>query len=175
MEYRTLSRLEITKLAQIDRTETIDYVHHLRDGVLTLEPEHWDVPDWSPDEKQRRIAGLQATYDEGATFFGAFDGEALAGISVLGHNPVQTGDRRLNLEGLWVSHPYRGRGVGKTLFGLAAEEARNRGAHSMYVSATPSQNTIRFYTSMGCQLADPVDPHLFTEEPEDIHLELKLD
>lgn len=175
MEYRTLSRLEITKLVQIDRTETIDCIHYLRDGELILEPEHWDVPDWSPEDKQRRIAALQATYDEGATFFGAFDGETLAGMSVLGHNPVETGVQRLNLEGLWVSSPYRGCGVGKALFGLAAEEARKRGAKSMYVSATPSKNTIRFYRSMGCQFADPVDPHLFEKEPEDIHLELKLD
>jgi hypothetical protein len=44
----------------------------------------------------------------------------------------------------------------------------------MYVSATPSLNTVRFYQSLGCRLTELVDPDLFKEEPEDIHLELSL-
>ena len=44
----------------------------------------------------------------------------------------------------------------------------------LYVSATPSENTILFYLSFGCKLASEVDPELFALEPEDIHLELVL-
>lgn len=174
MEYRVLSREEINGFVHIDRTESIDYIHYMRDGNLISEFEHWDVPDWSAAEKEQRIASLQEKYDKGATFFGAFDGFILTGISVLGHNPVSSGVNRLNLAGLWVSHNYRGKGIGKILFGLAAQEARKRGVKSLYVSATPSENTIRFYKSMGCQLAEPVDPQMFEKEPEDIHLELVL-
>lgn len=174
MEYRVLSREEIGRLEDLDRTEVVDHIHYMRDGRLVLEPEHWDVPDWSAAEKQRRIAELEEVYDGGATFFGAFDGPVLVGMSVLDHNPLSSGVDRLNLEGLWVSYGYRGRGIGGALFRLATQEARARGAKAMYVSATPSKNTIRFYTSWGCQLAAPVDPRLYECEPEDIHLELIL-
>lgn len=174
MEYRSLSREEITKLIQIDRTESVDHIYYMRNGTLTLEEEHWDVSDWSPSDKQRRIAGLQALYDEGATFFGALDGSILAGMSVLEHRPVRSGIARLNLAGMWVGCQYRGKGVGQTLFGFAADEARRRGAKALYVSATPSERTIRFYTSLGCQLTTLIDPHLYALEPEDIHLELSL-
>ena len=61
MEYRALSRAEIGRLAQIDRTESIDYIYYVRDGTLVLEKEHWDVPDWSPSEKQQRIAVCKKT------------------------------------------------------------------------------------------------------------------
>ena len=169
--YRQLAHDELPKFEQLDRTEQIEHVHYVRKGILVLEAEHWDVPDWSPEEKQRRIRGLQDISEKGATFFGAFDGETLVGMSILGHTPVATGIDRLNLDGLWVSHVYRGQGVGRTLFSLAAKEAQARGARSMYVSATPSKNTIRFYRAMGCQMANPIDPELFDHEPEDIHLE----
>ncbi len=172
--YRQLTYDELVKYEQLDRTEHVDHIHYVREGKLVLEAKRWDFPDWSPEEKQRRIRGFQSLWAEGATFFGAFDGETLIGISILDHTPVATGIDRLNLDGLWVSHGYRARGIGKRLFSLAAQEARARGARSMYVSATPSKNTIRFYRAMGCQMADPVDPELFEHEPEDIHLELSL-
>lgn len=174
INYRQLTRDELVKYEQLDRTEQVDHIHYVREGKLVLEAEHWDVPDWSPEEKQRRIRSFQALYEKGATCFGAFDGETLVGISILDHTPVTTGVNRLNLSGLWVSHGYRAQGIGRRLFSLAAHEAQVRCARSMYVSATPSKNTIRFYRAMGCQMADPIDPELFEHEPEDIHLERVL-
>lgn len=170
--YRTLTRVEISYLSQLDRTEIIEKIYYERDGKLVLENEHHDVPEWGDEDKQRRITNLQVVFDKGATFFGAFDGDALAGMSVLDHNFVRSGNRRLNLEGLWVSANARGNGVGKALFQLAAQEAQKRGAKAMYVSATPSENTVHFYQNLGCTRADPVDSVLFEKEPEDIHLEL---
>ena len=128
IRYRELSRTEISKLKQLDRTETIDEIYYVRDGVLVLEKEHYDVPDWSVAEKQSRIENLQQVFDQGATFTGAFAGQKLIGMSVLDHNPVRSGDQRLNLAGLWVSHPYRGIGVGKRLCQIAATEAQRRNA-----------------------------------------------
>ena len=174
MEYRTLSRNEISKLMELDRTEKIENNYRVHEGKLVLFQVVYDVPDWSSKSKQNRIADLQNVYDKGATFYGAFDGAKLVGMSVLDHNPVQTGTDRLNLEGLWVSYGYRGVGVGKTLFQMAAQEARSRGAKVMYVSATPSENTVHFYQRLGCDHAKPIDPFLFEKEPEDIHLELVL-
>jgi ribosomal protein S18 acetylase RimI-like enzyme len=174
LEYHILSRIQIKKLSQIERTETVEYVYNMRDGNLVLEKEHWDVPDWSPSEQQERITDLRKIYDNGATFFGAIDGSILVGMSVLDHNPISSGADRLNLTGLWVSSPYRRQAVGRKLTYMAIQEACTRGAKILYVSATPSENTIRFYTSLGFQLANPVDPVLLKEEPDDIHLELVL-
>lgn len=172
--YRILRWAEIAKLAEIDRTESIDGIYYVREGVLVLEEERWDVPDWSPAEKQRRIAALQADYDRGYLFFGAFDGPVLAGMAVLDPHPLPTGVDRLNLAGLWVSHRYRGKGVGRALVQIAVAEAQARGARVVYVSATPSERTVRFYLSAGFELTTEVDPDLYELEPEDIHLEMKL-
>ena len=80
----------------------------------------------------------------------------------------------MNLHGLWVSFNYRDKSVGRTLFQLAVKEAWTRGAEAVYVSATPSENTVRFYKNLGCRAADPIDPELYEKEPQDIHLELVL-
>ena len=174
LKYRALTCTEINKFSQIDRTETIQAIYYERDGNLVLEQEHHAVPNWSPSEKERRITALQKVFDQGATFVGAFDGDDLVGMSVLDHNLVASGNKRLNLAGLWVSHKFRGKGVGKALFQLAAQVARKRAAQALYVSATPSENTVRFYKNLGCRRAEPIDPYLYEKEPEDIHLELIL-
>ena len=54
------------------------------------------------------------------------------------------------------------------------QKAIDLGAESLYISATPSKNTIGFYLHMGCRLAFEVNQELFRLEPKDIHLELIL-
>jgi GNAT superfamily N-acetyltransferase len=174
MEYRIVSREEIVQLHELDRTEIIDRVYHVCDGKLCLKDEHWDVGEWSAEEKQRRIKELQAGYDAGDILFGAFDGPTLAGLSVLDRATTALVAGRFNLAGLWVSRPYRGRGVGRRLVELVMGKAREMGAKTLYVSATPSENTVRFYRSLGFRPADPIDPDLFRIEPDDIHMEMAL-
>jgi N-acetylglutamate synthase-like GNAT family acetyltransferase len=101
--------------------------------------------------------------------------EKLIGVAVLDNHFIGRKKDRLQLKFLHISHPFRGRGWGKRLFELAVAEARKREAQSLYISATPSENTIDFYLNLGCQVTNDVDPALFALEPEDIHLEYKLE
>jgi len=126
---------------------------------------------WPPGTAGKNTPILEASHDDGGWFFGLFDGHRLAGVAVLGSRFVGKQPRMLQLEFLHVSSPYRRRGLGTQLFNLAAAEARRRGAEWMYISATPSENTIGFYLRLGCRVALEPDPELFELEPEDIHLE----
>jgi len=153
IDFRELEREEIYLFSQIDRTETVDGTYYLQDGEYSMAAEHHDVPKWSDAFKQEKISRLLEVYDSGASVYGAFDGDVLVGMSMLDHQTVESGDKRLNLEGMWVSQSYRNQGIGKVLFRMTAKEARSRGAHTLYVSATPSRI-------------------LFEKEPEDVHFEL---
>jgi N-acetylglutamate synthase-like GNAT family acetyltransferase len=75
---------------------------------------------------------------------------------------------------LHVSRSVRGKGLGRILFEKAAMRARKLGAERLYVSATPSENTVDFYQHLGCKVTDEVDAGLFELEPEDIHLEYTI-
>lgn len=78
----------------------------------------------------------------------------------------------LQLLFLHVSRGYRDQGLGARLARWALGQAAGWGARGLYISATPTEHTIRFYLGLGCRpLAEP-DPQLLAEEPEDIHLEL---
>ncbi len=174
MEYRVLTRSEINRFNELDRTEVVERVHYMRDGRMTLVDERHDMSDWSDKAKAGYIKMIEDAEERGATVNGAFCDNRLVGMAVVDHNMVATGEPRLNLIGLWVSHGYRGRGIARHLVRLAGAEAVERKAEALYISATPSEHTIGFYLSLGCRHADPIDPALFEKEPEDIHLELPL-
>ncbi|MBX0326436.1 GNAT family N-acetyltransferase [Oscillochloris sp. ZM17-4] len=170
MELRLLARDEIALVWTIDRREVIDHVYYLRDGVLVLQPEHYDMQGWPPGEAEMYTPLLLACYERGGVFTGAFDDATLAGVVVV--DTVWRGPQRnlLQLEFLHVSRPYRGQGLGRRLFAHAQAVASARGASGLYVSATPSEHTIHFYQRLGCQVIAEPDPELFAREPEDIHL-----
>jgi predicted N-acetyltransferase YhbS len=113
---------------------------------------------------------FETSFDAGAWFCGAFEGGRIVGIAVLEHGFFGADGRTLQLGFLHVSAETRGTGVGRRLFELARAEAKARGASRMYVSATPTERTVRFYLARGCQVLQEPDPRLFELEPDDIHL-----
>ena len=71
---------------------------------------------------------------------------------------------------LHVSEAFRAAGIGSRLCDDLELIARGAGDAEMVVSATPSENTVRFYSGRGYGLmAEPL-PELFELEPEDVHM-----
>ena len=175
MIIRALQRDEIPLIWKIDRREVIENVYYLRDGKLVLEPEHYDMTGWPPDETEHYTPILIDCFDRGGFFWGAFDDDGrIIGISVLESKFIGSNHDTLQLKFLHVSHGVRKQGLGTKLFHLAAEKAKSLGARKLYISATPSKNTINYYMRLGCIPATEIDPELFALEPEDIHLEYRI-
>ena len=171
---RKLSRDDIKELWTIDRSEVIDAVYYLENGALVLRAKHHDMRGWPPGEAEKYTPILEACYDQGGWFYGLFDDRQLIGAAVLASHFVgKTGDQ-LQLKFLHISRTYRNRGWGQQLFDWAKSEAHQRGAKSLYISATPSEHTIGFYLRLGCRVTREPDAELFELEPEDIHLECAL-
>ncbi len=174
MEYRELRREEIAKIWEIDRREVVENLYYVEGGELVLKPEHYDIPGWPPGEPERYTPLLEACFNRGGTFYGVFDDESLAAVMVLDSTLIGRDKDRLQLKLLHVSRDYRKMGLGRALYAKAVERARELGAKKLYVSATPSENTVNFYRSFGCVLADEVDEELFELEPKDVHLECPI-
>ena len=51
----------------------------------------------------------------------------------------------------------------------AKERAKELGAKKLYISATPSKNTVDFYRHLGCKLTSEINADLYQLEPDDIH------
>ena len=174
MIIRELEREEVEQIWTIDRSEVIDNVYYLRDGELVLEREHYDVQGWPPGESEQYTPILYDCFDRGGTFYGAFENSELIGVAVLESKFIGRDRDQLQLKFLHISRSYRKRGLGRILFEKAVEKAREVSARRLYISATPSENTVDFYMHLGCVVTREVDQELFELEPEDIHLEYTI-
>jgi predicted N-acetyltransferase YhbS len=173
-EYRTLLPEEVDRVEEVDRTEVIGHIYYLREGKLELEDEHWEARGWPPDEIGSIKERLRECMDRGGMGWGAFDDDALVGIAALDGKWIGSAGKTLQMYFLHVSQCYREMGIGTHLSGLVMERAREMGAERMYISGLPSLNTISFYQGLGFDLAIEVDPELYEQEPEDIHMTLDL-
>jgi len=174
MKIRPLTRAEVPYIWQIDRSEVISKVYYLKNRKLVLKKEHYDMHGWPLGEPERDMPLLMDCFDHGGHFWGAFAGELLIGAAVLENRFIGSAKDTLQLKFLHVSKHFRKQGLGKKLFLLAVEKANELDAKKLYISATPSENTIDFYLNLGCVLATEINEVLYIQEPEDVHLEFAL-
>jgi ribosomal protein S18 acetylase RimI-like enzyme len=179
MKVCRLESSDVALVASIDRSEHVDVQYRVEGGRLVEAPVLMaDIPPWDPEGSgdhsvASHIAFCASVVADGAALLGAFgdDGE-LMGLATV-HPGFEPGLAWLTT--LHVSREHRRRGAASALWDAAAALAREAGARSLYVSATPTGSAVGFYLGRGCRLADPVHPELFASEPEDIHLVCPLE
>lgn len=110
--------------------------------------------------------------DEGGIIIAAFDRDILVGAASVENKARGEHGEYRNLDIFFVSKDYRGQGVGKKLIHIAGEKCRELGGRKLYISATPSKNTVEFYMNNEAVLVKNPDKELYKREPEDIHLEI---
>jgi GNAT superfamily N-acetyltransferase len=170
MQLRRLRRDEVELIWTIDRSEVHHHIYELHDGQLVRTARYFEIPGWRPGAAEEETPALLDSFDRGGIFLGVFDGDALIGVSVLQSARVGRAGDQMQLGYLYVSRAYRGRGVGSQLFDAAVSFARDAGVNALYISATPTENTVEFYLNRGSVLAPEPDPRLLAAEPHDIHL-----
>jgi GNAT superfamily N-acetyltransferase len=170
---RRLAAEDVSLIAEVERSEHVDVEYAVIDGRLEERPVSMaEIPSWDQDGCGEHSVAAKAAFCSdvlatGAVLLGAFDGDALMGLAII-HPSYEPGLGWLAF--LHVSRPHRRRGAARELWRAAADIAREAGARSLYVSATPTGSAVGFYLEQGCCLARPVHPTLFAEEPDDIHL-----
>ena len=170
---------DVALVASIDRSERVEVQYRIEDGRLVEAPVFLaDIPPWDPDGSgehsvSSHMAFCASVVSDGGALLGAFndDGE-LMGLATV-HPTFEPGLAWLAT--LHVSRSHRRRGAASALWDAAFALAREAGARSIYVSATPTGSAVGFYLGRGCRLADPVHSELFANEPEDILLVCPLD
>lgn len=172
---RLLARHEIPQVWTIDRSETIHGFYQVVHGVLQFKPGFELVAGWPDGEAAQYTPILQVCYDRGGWFYALFDQDLMIAVVVLDALFIGMHKNLLQLKFLHVGQQYRGQGLGQYLFELACQQSLRRGASGLYISATPTENTIKFYLALGCQLCTQPDQTLFELEPEDIHMQYILD
>ena len=172
VEFRWLARVELSRVADIDRTERIDLIYEQRGTELEERRGNWSSPAWDPHghgehsvEAQRHA--LEHYVDTGGIALGAFSKGRLVGIGVVVPH-LRPGIAQLAF--LHVSEAFRATGIGRRLSDELDLIARDAGDTEIVVSATPSENTVRFYLNRGYELMARPLPELYELEPEDVHM-----
>jgi ribosomal protein S18 acetylase RimI-like enzyme len=134
------------------------------------------IEDWTDEQKRYTVtAGLVPAVHSGGAIFAAYDADKLIGFSTLMGARMGSVGQYLQMDMLHVSAEYRHHGIGRKLFTLAVEAARELGAPRMYISASSSEESQAFYRALGCVHAEEIIPELFAEEPFDVHMEYNLE
>ncbi|KGL41022.1 GNAT family N-acetyltransferase [Listeria newyorkensis] len=172
MEFKWLVRDELSQLKDIDRKEFVGEVYYVRNQMLQLVKEYYDIEGWLESELTIYVQRLESLFDRDGIIIGAYEEGILVGLVSLESYLID--GKTMKLDMLYVSHDYRGKGLGRRLIDIISQEATELGAKELYISATPVRNTVDFYLRLGAELANPPDIYLFELEPLDIHLILPI-
>lgn len=143
------------------------------DGEWKLLPikftEEWDL------EECRSIAkNISENLDENILGYGAFEDGALVGYITIGTYFFGSRGQYVQLVEFEVSENFRGRKIGKRLFGLGCDAARTLNAEKLYISAHSSKESQAAYKALGCVHAKEINAKLAEEEPCDVQMEYVL-
>jgi N-acetylglutamate synthase-like GNAT family acetyltransferase len=129
------------------------------------------IEDWDRDEIQNQIRHFSDCIKDGGSVFGAYENKKLIGFAVLLNKKFGNRKQYIQLESLHVSFGYRHRGIGKKLFELCIKKAKTVGAEKIYISANTSEETQKYYLSIGCKDAEEKNKELAEKEPFDRQME----
>lgn len=132
------------------------------------------VEDWDLN-KRKEIAReiLRKTAGKGFAY-GAFCEEKVVGYILVSNEFFGSIHQYIELLLYHVSEPYRRRGIGKVLFKLACQTAKEIGAKKLYISAHSSKESQAAYRKLGCIEATEINQMIAENEPYDVQMEFIL-
>lgn len=127
-------------------------------------------------ELDSSIKHLYEIFDNDGFIIGAFDKNIMIGIVALDTRLIGDKKNLIQLYFLHVSSSNRKTGIGRKLFGIVKNKAKEIGVNGIYISSAESINTVDFYIKNGCRLAssEEVIENFKQKEPNDIQLILDL-
>ena len=132
------------------------------------------VEDWDL-YKRKEVARVILHKIAGKGFaYGAFCEEKVVGYILVSNEFFGSSDQYLELLLYHVSEPYRRCGIGKKLFELACNTAKEIGARKLYISAHSSKESQAAYQKLGCIEAAEINQVIAENEPYDVQMEFIL-
>lgn len=154
--------LHMNLLMHFNRFQRIERSWALKCGKWQLIHNPFDY-DWDEDRKHRTIYELREIINSGGIVYGVFDSNNLIAFSSVGPKFLESRmDGYIPIGFIHVSLDYRNKGIGKRLFTMMCEKARDTGALKLYICIMPAEESNAFYISVGC-----VDATIVHEPLED--------
>lgn len=174
-QLRPLEREEITStlFRWFDRFQPVERCWRKEGGRWALQEISF-TERWDENDIKTLCTCLQDTAASRGRVWGAFLDGKLKGFASVEGKRIGSHQQYADLTSIHVSVDARRQGLGRRLFLLAEDFARNLGAKALYISAHSSAESQAFYKAMGC--VEAVEPQAFhvEKEPCDCQLERPL-
>ena len=139
-------------LNDFDRYQEISEYYARENGNWIIKKhEIVKVINWDKEYKDRRSTNLSNMLIKGGYAFGVYENGKLVGFATILNEKFGTKKQYVELKYFYISFNYRNKGIGKKLFGLCIEKAKDIGIEKIYISANSSVESQNFYLSMGCK------------------------
>lgn len=173
MIYKELNLEQAEKIGDIDGECYIHKAWREVNGARTLV-----VIDWTDYELPKGLAWhiehFKMSLSKGGKAIGCFDKGLLVGYVVVNGEIFGNSAKYILLDQLFISKNYRNKGIGKRLFGIACELAKELKGEKIYICAGSSEDTIAFYFKLGCVDATEINEELYEMDRNDYQLEYRL-
>lgn len=169
----TIEEMKRELFDDFERHQEVKKCYRKIDGEWVIKDDPF-IDEWSEEEYQILVDYLKNTITTRGVVFGAFVDGKLKGFTSVEPQLFGINKEYLDLSSIHVSQDMRGSGMGRKLFRLAADWAKNHGAKKLYISAHSAVETQEFYKSMGCVEAAEYNSKHVEQEPCDCQLECIL-
>jgi GNAT superfamily N-acetyltransferase len=164
ISYRQLAVHEAERIREIAPSDFIERAWRKVGDAKEWLNINWTEDDF-PDGYEHHLAALEKTFEGDGIAVGAFDGERLIGFCSIYRDIFGSQHKYILLDQIFIAPEYKRKGIGKRLFFMCVDQAKQRGADKFYIISGSSEATLAFYTSLGCENAKEINQELY--EPED--------
>src|SRR5712691_845137 len=110
-----LKAADLDRIREIDRSESVRFKYVYEHGELRPVEINHEIPTWSDAMVVEAKEMLAPKLAAGGALLGAFAGDKLVGVAVLGGEFIGVEANQLQMAFLYVSNGYRRRGIAKAL------------------------------------------------------------
>ena len=161
-------------LDTFNRYQETNKIYYIDEENTLQTKDEYYIDEWDCDKKKKIIEILRYYLSLGGSVVEIREDNILLGFAAINGKFMGSEKQYLNLGYIHVSKNYRGKGIGKELFEIICQEARNKGAKKLYIGANPAFDTVNFYESIGCEIAPEIVREIYDHEPLDLQLEYSL-
>ena len=174
-QYKRLDNNNFTgnSLDDFVRHQTVTACWRKTDNDWKLVPNVYEE-NWLLEQRRKIAEDVVHHMNLDQTGFGAFEGERIIGFATVSRRIFGVAARYVQLVCLQISEEYRRQGIGRKLFSMACEEARQLGADKLYISGHSSKESQAAYRALGCSFTEEINEELAAAEPFDVQMEYRL-
>ncbi|MBN1060213.1 UNVERIFIED_ORG: GNAT family N-acetyltransferase [Clostridium botulinum] len=172
--YRKVTLEECQCMNEMNPSQYIGKAWRKVDGKRQLVEINYQDCNW-PNGYEYHISHLKETILNRGSAIGAFNSNnKLLGFATINRQFFGERHNYVLLDQLFITLECRNKGIGKKLFMLSANVAREWNADKIYICAGSAEETIAFYFAIGCTEAEEINKELYENDTRDFQLEFSL-